>query len=116
MTGMTITPQYFTPRPGVTASVQLTADNAAELATYLNGIFATWNVATTDTGIQWLDSNYPGGRTLTASYGQFIIFTPAVYSGSGVNLGANADDPLAQAWNQAAPASPANFTLTAPPA
>lgn len=113
---MTITPQYFTNRPGVTASVQLTADNAAELATYLNGIFATWNVATTDTGIRWRDSNGPGGSTLTAVYGQFIVFTPAVFSGSGINLGATDDDPLAQVWYQAAPASPANFTLTAPPA
>lgn len=113
---MTITPQYFTNRPGVTASVQLTADNAAELAAYLNGIFAAWNVATTATGIQWRDSNGPGGSTFTASYGQFILFTPAIYSGSGINLGAGDDDPLAQVWNQAAPAYPANFTLTAPPA
>lgn len=111
---MTITPQYFTMRPGVTASVQLSADNAAELTTYLNGIFSAWDATPTEDGMLWRDTGYPGGRTLTAVYGQFIVFTPAIYSGSGVNLGASDDDPLAQVWNQAVPSSPANFTFETP--
>lgn len=109
---MTITPQYFTPRPLVTGVFQLTAENVADAVDLLLGVFPNCQAATTETGIQWHDVSF-GGSTMTAAYGDYVHYTASGQPVAGYRIqslgGSNMADDLG---NQAAPAPGSLFTLT----